>query len=228
VSLDLDADLLLTDLCPVDVLLQRIGRLHRHEGRVRPPGYMTPRTVVLVPRLRDLLPFAGRSGGRHGLGRVYEELRGIEATWRLIDAEPQWSIPAMNRHLVERATHPVHLAAIAKELVERSPVWVQHIQTKQGQDIAQVQAATSARLDWCRSFTEFRIDADEHVATRLGAQDRLVSLPPEQSRPFGLPVAMLRVPHFLLGDVPREADPEAILVEGSTVSFRLGPRRFSY
>lgn len=44
-SLDLDFDLLVTDLAPVDLMLQRTGRLHRH-NRVRPARLRTPRCLV--------------------------------------------------------------------------------------------------------------------------------------------------------------------------------------
>jgi len=47
-SVDIDADLLITDLAPVDLILQRIGRLHRHK-RPRPEGYEKPVCHILHP-----------------------------------------------------------------------------------------------------------------------------------------------------------------------------------
>lgn len=46
-SLDIDFDTLVTDLAPVDVLLQRIGRIHRHAGRHRPASLSRPVCHIL-------------------------------------------------------------------------------------------------------------------------------------------------------------------------------------
>ncbi|WP_432828550.1 CRISPR-associated helicase Cas3' [Dactylosporangium sp. CA-092794] len=45
-SLDIDFDLLVTDLAPVDLVLQRIGRLHRHPRPARPAALATPTCYV--------------------------------------------------------------------------------------------------------------------------------------------------------------------------------------
>lgn len=46
-SLDIDFDILITDLAPMDLILQRMGRLHRHEETKRPENLKNPKVYVL-------------------------------------------------------------------------------------------------------------------------------------------------------------------------------------
>ena len=117
-SLDIDADLLITDLCPVDVLLQLIGRLHRHQRGDRPPGYADESCVVLTPG-DDLTPYLTKKTDCNGLGPtgyVYRSLHVLEATLRLARDSREWCIPEMNGMLVEMATQTDASEGITKEL----------------------------------------------------------------------------------------------------------------
>lgn len=47
-SLDIDFDLLITDVCPMDLFLQRTGRLHRHNRDHRPDKYKDPQCFLIT------------------------------------------------------------------------------------------------------------------------------------------------------------------------------------
>jgi CRISPR-associated endonuclease/helicase Cas3 len=101
-SFDVDVDLLVTDLAPIDLLLQRVGRLHRHERSesARPAAVRTPRVIVTgVAGLAGSPPSYPRGSryvyGDHLLLRAAALVR--EAT--LVGG---WSIPADVPDLVQR------------------------------------------------------------------------------------------------------------------------------
>jgi len=53
-SLDVDFDGMITDLAPIDLLLQRAGRVHRHRWLERPAGMQEPDIWVLLPEGGDV------------------------------------------------------------------------------------------------------------------------------------------------------------------------------
>ncbi|MBL7066003.1 MAG: CRISPR-associated helicase Cas3' [Anaerolineae bacterium] len=80
-SLDLDFDLMVTDLAPVDLILQRAGRLHRHQRETRPTSCATPRLLITTPANKNSVPDFERDiyvYERYVLLRSYLALQGCE------------------------------------------------------------------------------------------------------------------------------------------------------
>ena len=101
-SVDLDADLLVTELAPTDMLLQRMGRLWRHERGRRPAS--SPRLIVLdeAAGLDDLRRMSKGSivkslGGKAYVYAPYVLLRSLEV-WK---GRELVELPAGIRGLIE-------------------------------------------------------------------------------------------------------------------------------
>jgi len=110
-SLDLDFDLLITDLAPMDLLLQRIGRLHRHEDRrpeQRPSKLRQARCVIVGVDDWTAVPPVVNSGS----GKVYGKYllyRTAAQVLRIVQTVQAIELPGDIAPLVEEAYGDNHL-----------------------------------------------------------------------------------------------------------------------
>ena len=91
-SLDIDFDVLYSDLAPIDLLFQRMGRVHRHERDARPAAVAEPRCILMgLPGRGDSNPQVDR-----GSTYVYDEDVLLRTAAYVLDKEvagESWEIP---------------------------------------------------------------------------------------------------------------------------------------
>ncbi|GAA3762636.1 CRISPR-associated helicase Cas3/CRISPR-associated endonuclease Cas3-HD [Spinactinospora alkalitolerans] len=107
-SLDIDFDLLVTDLAPVDLVLQRMGRLHRHQRGEqqsdRPPRLRTARCLITGVDWEASMPWPVR--GSHTVYRTHPLLRSLAVL------EPHLNGTAETGHIVRL---PDHISPLVQE-----------------------------------------------------------------------------------------------------------------
>ncbi|RCK06320.1 hypothetical protein TH5_08950 [Thalassospira xianhensis MCCC 1A02616] len=228
-SLDIDADYLVTDLVPSDVLLQRIGRLHRHDIG-RPEGFEQPVCVVMVPS--DGLDQFTAPAMENGLGAtkkwegVYLNLHACELTRRLIADLPVWELPRMNRELVERTTHQSFIDALSEEL---GSSWRSYQAGYDGVGMATAQAGKHVLLDSSKDFfvTPPLPQDGDAIRTRLGADGARIQFDAPYSGPFGQDVHSVTLPSYWSGTIHSNT-PVTPIAERGGLSFEIAGVSFRY
>jgi CRISPR-associated endonuclease/helicase Cas3 len=215
-SLDIDADLLITDACPADVLFQRLGRLHRHRIGTRPTA------IVIDPGTLDryLLP-NGRVLGRVGQGWpwVYNNLLSVRATLNCLRSGRSVSIPDDCRSLVEQATHADHLHQMAASL---GGSWTDLWRNLFDEAAIKAQLAEASLIDWKRPYRDALVN--EWLPTRLGEGTVTVAVKNLVSPFTGQEIRALPIPGrwlrgAMLPDEPIDA------VDGQ---LRIGTQNYTY
>jgi CRISPR-associated endonuclease/helicase Cas3 len=151
-SLDVDFDWLITQLCPVDLLFQRLGRLHRHKREFRPAGFSQPCATVLLPD--------GDGYGSHGC--IYGNTLVMWRTEQLLRAlgERPLLFPDAYRQCIESVYQP--------ELTGDEPEWVALGLEKWQQENAVSRMSAQQMLKWAENTSLSDEDDMVRAVTRDG------------------------------------------------------------
>jgi CRISPR-associated endonuclease/helicase Cas3 len=178
-SLDIDFDFMLSDLAPVDLLLQRAGRLHRHR-RTRPAAHAEARLFVagLAP---ERLPDLKGTGWEY----VYDPYI-LGRTWALLSREAELQLPQDIDRLVQAVYGetglPADLTEVDRALIE-DEAYGSHLGKRQTEQMMALNVAIdpdaepqAAYVQKCRGYEEGEEGLGLPNYTRLGEES--VSLVP--------------------------------------------------
>jgi CRISPR-associated endonuclease/helicase Cas3 len=161
-SLDLDFDFLVTDLCPIDLVIQRAGRLHRHRRGDRGPAVLGLFSPPAVPGpekswYRELFPRAAW---------VYEHIGRLWLTARWLEENGGFHMPEDARDAIEWVYGPE-----STEDGERIPAALQSGSNRaEGKEAADRSSAYLNRLKPENGYEASSLDwpEDANTPTRLG------------------------------------------------------------
>ena len=196
----------------------------------------SPRAQVLLPeggldRLATPTFENGLGAWKESDGRyngIYIDLAALELTRQLIVEHTTWVIPAMNRELVEGATHPDRI----NELInKKGSAWDSYNRTVSGAQAAAEMVARLNVVNRSERFEELRFpDKDERIMTRLGEEGAILKFESSTIGPFGQPVTRITLPaHWSHGikeedEMTTEREGEDLILSIETHSFRYSRR----
>ena len=211
-SLDVDFDLMMTAIAPIDLLLQRLGRIFRHKETVRPEHISLPTLYVLTPAV---------PGEYESDGFIYPVCL-LEQSARLLSRRDMIRVPEDIPELVESGYDP---AGAPPEELE---LWMNHLledQVKASQGATYLIQPPEKGYTPIKSPERTQFDDLESVSylsakTRLGEPTtRIALLRPERFAYF-LQKATRKGGRKLLSNVTK-AEGREILMQSVSVRSRL-------
>jgi CRISPR-associated endonuclease/helicase Cas3 len=118
-SLDLDFDFMVTDLAPMDIIIQRSGRLHRHNDLAKRGNRGVPKLVVLSPQVLEKPSYEWYSALFPKGAYVYPNHGQLWLTARLLTTRKQITMPDEARLLIEGTYGEAAQKEIPETLKER-------------------------------------------------------------------------------------------------------------
>ena len=140
-SVDIDADLLITDLALTDMLLQRLGRLWRHDRRARPCP--RPEIWIQMPHANDAALY---EGSEEELRKALGKSARVYAPYVLLRSFQQWrwrttiTLPGDIRTILE--------ATYASPTAAEPPAWQELLRKLDKQKDKMAQQAINATNIW--------------------------------------------------------------------------------